>query len=87
VFKRIELGFLAWELFYKFRYVQNKVTTLSNFASNSGPRKFRHDISRSCCQQNASTVGLVDHTDDGRRVVTHITDYTSVDCNAVTLLL
>ena len=41
--------------------------------------------SRLCCQQNWSTVELVDHTCDGRRVVA-VYD-TSVDRNTITPLL
>jgi len=43
---------------------KNKGTFLRNFVPNSGLRKFCHD-----CQQSSSTVELVDHTYDGRRVI------------------
>ena len=48
---------------------------LENFATTS----------RSCCQQNSSTVELVDHSHDGRLIVAVY--YTSVDRNALTPLL
>jgi len=53
--------------------------TLENFAT----------VSRSSCQQNSSTVELVDHTYDGRCVVAWVTlvHYTSVDSNTITPLL
>ena len=51
----------------KFGYLELSQTQDSNFAT----------ASRSCCQQNSSTVELVDDTYDGRRDVYH----PSVNCN------
>jgi len=66
-------------------YGYSDCTSLWNFSPNSGFRKFCHD-GRWCCQQNSSTVELVDHTYDGRGW-TYIVYYTSVDCNLLTPLL
>jgi len=60
-------------------YLQNKRTFLWNFVPNLDLENFAL-ASRSCCQQNSSTVEVVDHTFDGRRVVAECT-YSSVDRN------
>jgi len=54
------------------RVLSSGTFDLENFAT----------ASLSCCLQNSSTVELVDHTCDGRRVVAVY--YTSVDRNALT---
>ena len=67
--ERIELGFgvgASFDLSYtvlKGNLLPPKIRELS-FVPNSGLRKFCHD-----CQQSSSTVELVDHTYDGRRVI------------------
>ena len=55
-----------------YTWIPTRVLNVGNFAT-----------ARSCCQQNVSTVELVDHTYDGRSAVY----YTSVDRNALTPLL
>jgi len=56
--------------------ILSQTLDLENFAT----------ASRSCCQQNSSTVELVDHTYDGCGW-THIVYYTSVDCSPITPIL
>jgi len=97
--ERIELVFgtgASFDLFYTVFVrklggtpCRNKGTSLWNFVPNSGLRNFA-TASRSCYQQNSSTVKTVDHTCDGRRVTaagrTYVY-YTSVDRNTLTPLL
>ena len=52
-----------------------------NFVPSSGLKNFVAAKSRSCCQQNSSTVELVDDTYDGRHVVAVY--YTSANCSSL----
>jgi len=65
--------------------LQNKGASLWNFLPNSALIKFCRSKSMMLSTKLPSTVKVVDHTYDGRRVVAVY--YRSVDCNPLTPLL
>jgi len=69
----------------KFDYLQKIRALPSETLSQTLDLENFATTSRSCCQQNSSTVELVDHSHDGRLIVAVY--YTSVDRNALTPLL
>jgi len=94
--QRIQLGFgtgASFNISHNVLWGNSSISKIRVLPSGTLPQTLHLEnfatASRSCCQQNSSTVELVDHTYERstRRCWTHVVYYTSVDRNPLTPLL